>query len=408
MTSSLMQALAELTLAASTAVVVVALLRRPLRRIAGIQVAYWLWLLVPISVLAVSLPPLPSKIRGSSALAGTLRGVVDIETVSAQLAHATVDYAALGVFLWIAGSVFVLAIVVHRQLALLRSLGNATAVANDLWRSASIGGPLVVGIFRPRIVVPADFESKYSPEERAVMLAHERAHLRRGDLLINGIATLWLCIFWFNPLMYWAIARLRLDQDLACDAAVLAESRMGRRRYADALLRTHLASEASSRAPVACCWLSGHPLKERIAMLGRPLPSFSRRLCGAAATAATILSGGCAVWSARPGTGDVQLANQSENSVIQADRAAVENGDTLLSGNVVIKFVSDAARVTTTGGDARFRRLDEGHYVIEGTDLRLSDGKFVITLPHGRIEKDGPTVVLTADSARVSQVTHTD
>jgi hypothetical protein len=71
MTSSVMQTLAALSLATSIAVVVMALLRRLVRRIAGIQVAYWLWLLVPVSALAVLLPPLRSEIGGSNRLAGT-------------------------------------------------------------------------------------------------------------------------------------------------------------------------------------------------------------------------------------------------------------------------------------------------------------------------------------------------
>jgi beta-lactamase regulating signal transducer with metallopeptidase domain len=410
MMTSVIQVLAELTLTTSVAVVVVALCRRLLRRIAGIQIAYWLWLLVPISGLAALLPALPFEIGGSNAFPATLRDAVNIETYSAQVAHAIVDYSSFGTILWVAGCVFMLALSVHRQLALLRSLADAKLVADNICSSPSVHGPLLVGVFRPRIVVPIDFESKYAPEDRALILAHEQAHLRRGDILISGIATLWRCVFWFNPLMHWALVRLRLDQELACDAAVLAASRIGRRRYADALLRTHLANEAYRRAPLACCWQSDHPLKERIVMLSRPLPTFSRRLCGASVTAALIFSGGCAGWSARPKPAQVEPDQAShEESTIRADRVVKDNDDTLLSGNVVITLVSNAARVSFSGPGSRVQKVGEDHVVLEALgDLRLAAAKFVITAERGHVEQNGATMVLTTDSARISPVAPTN
>jgi bla regulator protein blaR1 len=74
-----------------------------------------------------------------------------------------------------------------------------------------------MGVWNARIVVPESFEEIYSPRERALVLAHERAHLERRDVAVNVFATVWLCLSWFNPLMYWALGRLRFDQELACD-----------------------------------------------------------------------------------------------------------------------------------------------------------------------------------------------
>ncbi len=91
------------------------------------------------------------------------------------------------------------------------------------------------------------------------MLAHERAHLLRRDVFVNAVAAGWLCVFWFNPLMYWAIGRLRLDQELACDAVALARTGAARHCYADALLKTQLASESGWQMPIGCRWHSGHP-----------------------------------------------------------------------------------------------------------------------------------------------------
>jgi bla regulator protein blaR1 len=410
MTSNAIQMLAELTLATSIAVAVVALLRRPLRWVAGVQVAYWLWLLVPISALAVLLPPLPSEMGGSNALAEALRGAVNVDVYSAQVARATVDYSALGMLLWLAGGVCMVVLVMRRQLAFLRSLGDATAVGGNVFRSAAVRGPLLVGILRPRIVLSIDFESKFTPEECASILAHERAHLRRGDLLVGGIATLWLCLFWFNPLMYWALARLRRDQELACDAVVLGTSCIGRRRYADALLRTQLASEDRWRPPLACCWQADHPLKERIVMLSRPPPTFSRRLCGALAIAGVVLSGGCAVWSARPAPADRQpsQANSYGSTAIDADLIAQDGHDLLLSGNVVLTMTSGSTPVSMTGSRVTVDQQARGQYKAELHDLRISDGKFVVTAERGTVEYNGTKTILSADSVRISPIAQMD
>jgi bla regulator protein blaR1 len=102
-----------------------------------------------------------------------------------------------------------------------------------------VTGPVLIDILRPRIVVPTDFDVRYGARERALMLAHERAHLAREDLLVGAVAMIRLCLFWFNPLMYWALNRLRFDQELACDAMVLRTVRDGRRQYARTLLQRH-------------------------------------------------------------------------------------------------------------------------------------------------------------------------
>ena len=77
-------------------------------------------------------------------------------------------------------------------------------------------------------------------------------------------------------------------------------TRDARRRYAEALLKTQLATQSAWRLPVGCHWQSIHPLKERVAMLKRPLPVRSRRL--AALMFITALTGAVTytAWAAQP------------------------------------------------------------------------------------------------------------
>src|SRR5690606_182279 len=115
-------------------------------------------------------------------------------------------------------------------------------------------GPALVGAWRARIVLPADFERRYDTLERELILAHERVHLARGDAWVNAFVALLRSLNWFNPLVHLAAAKFRLDQELACDAAVIARFPRARRRYADAMLKVQLAGQAwqELRLPVGC------------------------------------------------------------------------------------------------------------------------------------------------------------
>jgi TonB family protein len=182
----------------------------------------------------------------------------------------------------------------------MRSLGPLTPAPGDrrLVHATRTGvGPALVGAFRPRIVAPADFDTRYGPEERALILAHERTHLAAGDGLVNALACAAQCLGWFNPLVHIGIRVLRIDQELACDAEVIGRFPNARQTYGQLLLKTQLATEA---LPLGCHWPAKgqHPLKERIAMLKSPLPALAERRAGLAVAALMALAAGSAAWGA--------------------------------------------------------------------------------------------------------------
>ncbi|MGD3580303.1 M56 family metallopeptidase, partial [Xanthomonas citri pv. citri] len=67
--------------------------------------------------------------------------------------------------------------------ALLLCIGWCNPLMHLAWRAFRLDQePVSVGLWRPRIVLPMDFDTRYSAAERTLILAHERLHLRRGDL----------------------------------------------------------------------------------------------------------------------------------------------------------------------------------------------------------------------------------
>ena len=196
-------------------------------------------------------------------------------------------------------------------------LGRLTNEAPDLIRAANPAvGPAVVGVIRPRIILPADFEIRFEPRERTVIMAHERAHLAAWDVRINALVALARCILWFNPLIHLAAHLVRVDQEIACDETVVARHPGERKAYAQALLKAQV---KPAPLPLGCYWPArSQHLKERLLMLTRKSPSRRVRLAGAAVIAVAGAGVAYAAWAAQPPQAVVhQALTQAAAPVIQ-------------------------------------------------------------------------------------------
>lgn len=275
-----------LILAFTAATLLVAALRKPCRRLLGAGRAFQLWLLPPLAMLASQLP------HAASAPLLVLPPVVYTitSTAAALPAHDAaangIDWRVATALLWLTGTLASLLLAAFAQARYRRRLRGAVPLSGlharwpMLRADCADLGPAMVGAWRARIVLPADFEQRYDADERALILAHETAHARRRDGWWCLLAQATAALYWFHPLAWWALVALRHDQELACDAAVLSEHGERRRSYANAMLKTQSAVFA---LPVGCTWSPRHPLTERIAMLKMPSPSRRRQNAGVAA-----------------------------------------------------------------------------------------------------------------------------
>lgn len=296
MIADALHALIEVTLASSAAICFVLLLRKPARRMFGAQTAYCLWLIVPAAALAVLLPAQSVQVAMVT-LAPASTALPDIVAIPVAASR---GFSTLWFAVWTSGALSTCVWLWGQQLAFLRGLGSLRMAADGTLRAEQASAPAVVGVWRPHLVLPSDFEQRYNADECALVLAHEHAHLHRNDAFANALAAIAQCLFWFNPLLHWALTRFRFDQELACDAQVLANAPHGRRTYAQAMLKTQLAVDAAWRLPVGCHWQPRHPLKERIAMLKEPLPGRARRILGATIISSLIFMGAYSAWAAQP------------------------------------------------------------------------------------------------------------
>ncbi len=112
--------------------------------------------------------------------------------------------------------------------------------------------PVTAGLFRPRVVLPPDWRGWSATKLRAV-LAHEAAHARRRDNMVNALALLNCAIFWFHPLAWWLRRELAALAETACDDAALVVAGDGR-GYAAILLDL---ADSARRSGGRVLWQSG-------------------------------------------------------------------------------------------------------------------------------------------------------
>ena len=115
------------------------------------------------------------------------------------------------------------------------------------WVSAAVSSPAVTGFLRPLLLLPAGFPAGFSATETRLILLHEFSHLKRLDLPLNWLMCLLQAMHWFNPLLWFAFARMRADRESACDARVLSIDATDRRaEYGGALLKLQCAAPSQA------------------------------------------------------------------------------------------------------------------------------------------------------------------
>ncbi|MDP3737704.1 MAG: M56 family metallopeptidase [Hyphomonadaceae bacterium] len=293
-------------LAAGIAILLVILLRKPARSLFGARMAYALWLLIPVAPIVTLLPgpprivevvTLPQSVQPMPGAQPAAMPSIDVAMPAptaapapafAQIASQSTDPWLAATWVWIAGILAMVAWLLRGQS---RFMDDARA---------GFAGPAVAGFIKPRIITPADFEERFEPAEREMILAHETIHIDHNDARINAFVALVRCICWFNPAIHVAAHLMRIDQELACDALVVERHPRARAIYASALLKAQLAARP---LPLGCYWPAQdeHPLTERVEMLKRLSPNRARQTIGGGALLLLAMGAGYAAWAAQPG-----------------------------------------------------------------------------------------------------------
>ena len=194
--------------------------------------------------LASSLSVTPSPARESRSTTA----------ISNNVHTPTLSLSSWVLAIWLTGVAVCLVRSLSQWITLQRMLANCIEITDDRWMrtlgrvSESMGlkttvqlkqlptahSPVVVGILKPTVILPAD-AADWNEQRRRLVLLHELAHVKRRDILTQTVAGLVCVLHWFNPLSWFGARAMCELRELSCDDVVLrCEHRPA--DYADVLL----------------------------------------------------------------------------------------------------------------------------------------------------------------------------
>ena len=155
---------------------------------------------------------------------------------------------AIASWIWIAGIALMLGYGIVSYITLRIKVRVSVKGTDGVYFCDEVDSPFILGVIRPRICVPSGMSGNALDH----VLAHEKAHLRRGDHLWKPIGFAFLAFYWFNPLLWVAYALLCRDIEAACDEKVIktmpAEAK---KSYSEALLACSLHRKRIMACPLA-------------------------------------------------------------------------------------------------------------------------------------------------------------
>ena len=198
------------------------------------------------------------------------------------------SWLALFLGLWALGALYLLGRLAVGALVLARVVRRGTPLDAPEWRrplleaadrlalerlprlvmSDRLPMPFACGLWHPAIVLPSG-AAEWDDRRRRTVLFHELAHLTRYDLIANTLGQVTCALYWFHPLVWMAVRKLRIESERACDDLVLG---VGTRpsEYADHLLQI-VCRAARSRTPAVAL-----PMAQRHEFEGRMLAILER------------------------------------------------------------------------------------------------------------------------------------
>ncbi len=140
-----------------------------------------------------------------------------------------------------------------------------------LVETPEVSSPALFGFIRPRLLLPTGLTGAFSRAELRHVFLHELAHLKRADVPLNWLATAPLILHWFNPLVWFALNRMRVDGELASDALALRHTADAENRsYGQTIIKLveHFSRPAVTTGLVGILE-NNNQMKRRITMIAK-------------------------------------------------------------------------------------------------------------------------------------------
>ncbi|MDJ0761752.1 MAG: M56 family metallopeptidase [Myxococcota bacterium] len=258
---------------------------------------------------------------------------------------ASVEMGTLLVVVWAAGALLLLGITLCGHVALLRQVRRDPLVKDkailrlldrckkqmgvtvplDLVTTDYVKTPALLGMIKPRILLPASLAVTLERAELKHIFLHELAHIRRKDILIRWLTAVLQAVHWFNPFVWMAFRRMQQDRELAADGLALSIMQASEKNpYGKTLVRLVERFSTHAKLPTMAAGLleNNAGIKRRIKMISTFGPGSYRWSPAALFVFAclggvSLLMGNTSASAGSPGLDPIPLAD-----VTNTDRAA--------------------------------------------------------------------------------------
>jgi beta-lactamase regulating signal transducer with metallopeptidase domain len=343
----------------------------------------------PLELPVLPAPPVHTTfvapMADAAIVAPARSAAIDVEVTQADLVwHAMAEWASFAVIAWTAGLCLVALVALRRWRETSRLLAQAVVASADVQQRAgalaarlglkrapevrisdAVQTPLVAGLRRPVIVLPAERFASLTSRQQEMAICHELTHVKRADLWLGCVPALTERLFFFHPLAHLVSREYSLAREAACDAAVVETLDAAPREYGCLLLALGV-SRPQAGAAAGAAWSFLH-LKRRIAML----QEFSSRTTRSRAIAAAVV--GAAVLAlvplrlvARPaaphaGTHASVVAARGPETAVPARHASPSS----------LPELTAQERVAHAEPYLKFVLIDEGQQTVSGSTQEL-------------------------------------
>lgn len=194
--------------------------------------------------------PIPSVNTGVPLLDGMLNPILG-ESLAPQVGDSVNPLQVLVpvvAVLWLIGAAVLLAYGMVRYVGLARKVSTAVLLRDSIYQTEQVSFPFVMGIWKPKIYLPFSI----GPQEAEYVIAHEKAHIHRGDPQWKLLGFLLLAVYWFHPLMWVAYELFCRDVEFACDEKVVKSlSAQERADYSQVLFNCGVGQRKLGAMPLA-------------------------------------------------------------------------------------------------------------------------------------------------------------
>ena len=175
------------------------------------------------------------------------RTVTDAVTSTAS-AESPISPGTVVFIIWATGVMVMIWYAVISYTMLMQKVRAAVKMPDGVYETDMISTAFTAGFFAPKIYLPCGL----SENDRRLIIAHEKVHIRRLDHIWKPLAFAGLAVHWFNPLIWAAFALMSRDMELSCDEAVLEELGWEEKEdYSEALLKVSMKKSRLTAVPTA-------------------------------------------------------------------------------------------------------------------------------------------------------------